>query len=503
MKATDNQILIIFGASGDLAQKKLIPALYSLYIANLLPNQFAVLGVGRKEFTDNDFRYKFAKAKEFSKVFKDTSFIEFLNLLHYVSIDTMTSADYTKLKDRIESIDKQINAGGNYIYYLSTPPLMYETISSNLALQKLNKQSKSNGFKRLIVEKPFGYDLKSAKELNNNLTKDFKENQIFRIDHYLGKETVQNIMVTRFSNSIFEPIWNRNFISHVQITSVEDIGTEGRGGYYDTSGALRDMVQNHLMQLTAMVTMEPPAISDPQAIRNEILKVFQSLRPFSEKDIIDNVIRGQYISSGETKSYREEPDVPKDSKTETFVALKFFIDNYRWKDVPFYIRTGKNLPRRVTEIVVQFKPTPHHIFATDYDLNNYANQLIIRIQPDEGVLMKIGMKTPGAGYEVQPVNLDFHYSDINTTELPTAYERLLLDCMKGDSTLYSSGEAVEETWKFISPILEAWKNDPKIKLHGYAAGTWGPEQASDMIKETGFSWRNPCKNLNNATYCEL
>ena len=358
----------------------------------------------------------------------------------------------------------------------------------------------------MIVEKPFGIDLESAQQLNINLLKYFDEDQIYRIDHYLGKESVQNMLVTRFANGIFEPLWNRNFIERVEITSAESIGVEDRGGYYEQSGALRDMLQNHLLQLVGFVTMEPPVVMKADAIRNEIVKVFQSLRPIAEKDVPEYVIRGQYISSTingqKVNGYRNESKVDPQSRTETFVAMKFFIDNWRWGGVPFYVRTGKRLPASVTEIVIHFRQVPHHLFTNGELPGPFNNHLVIRIQPDEGILLKFRMKTPGAGFQVQTVNMDFHYSDLADVRLPSAYERLLLDCMQGDATLYARGDAVEEAWRFVQPVLNSWKENPDIPVFGYPAGTWGPETADNLIADG--EWRFPCKNLSNdGTWCEL
>lgn len=324
----------------------------------------------------------------------------------------------------------------------------------------------------------------------------------------MGKETVQNLLVTRFSNGIFEPLWNRNYVSHVEITSAESIGVGNRGGYYEGSGALRDMVQNHLLLLAGLVGMEPPALINSNSIRNEIVKVLQSIRPIKEEEVENYVIRGQYIASTikgqRVKGYRDENGVNSESRTETYVAMKFFIDNMRWANVPFYIRTGKMLPTRVTEIVIHFKSTPHHLFAGNSTIAQQQNQLVIRIQPDEGLLLKFGMKVPGAGFNVQNVNMDFHYSDLADAYLPSAYERLLHDCMLGDSTLYSRGDSVEAAWKFVKPIQDAWKNNNQIKVHGYPAGTWGPDIADNLIEEPHLTWRYPCKNLaNDGNYCEL
>lgn len=503
MKQTDSLILVIFGASGDLTKRKLIPALYELHTQQLLPEKLAVLGVSRTELSDESFR---EKMKEFLSVRpQDQQDIDsFLEHLYYQPLSTANSADYPILKSRLETLGKDLDIPANYLYYLSTPPNMYQIIPQSLANVGLNNTS--DGFKRLIIEKPFGTDLKSAKELNKNLLNYFSEEQLYRIDHYLGKETVQNMLVTRFSNGIFEPIWNHNFIHHVEITSAEKLGVENRGSYYDHSGAMRDMVQNHLMQLVGMIAMEPPVVIEADAIRNEILKVFQSLRPLTEADVFKQVIRGQYMQShiaGKlVPGYREEPEVDPESRTETYVAMKFFIDNFRWAGVPFYIRTGKKLPARVTEVVIHFKNTPHHLFGNLVDTTSVNNQLVLRIQPDEGILLKIGMKVPGAGFRVQTVNMDFHYDDLSNVYLPSAYGRLLLDCMQGDATLYSRGDAVEKAWEYVQPILDAWQNNPNIPVYGYPAGTWGPEMVDQLI-ESG-TWRYPCKNLSHdGEYCEL
>ncbi|MDQ3194088.1 MAG: glucose-6-phosphate dehydrogenase, partial [Bacteroidota bacterium] len=344
--------------------------------------------------------------------------------------------------------------------------------------------------------------------LNELAGKYFSEKQIYRIDHYLGKESVQNILVTRFANGVFEPLWNRNYIDHIEITSIESIGIENRGGYYDKSGILRDMVQNHLMQIVGYVAMEPPSTFHSKSIRDESLKVFHSLRPMKEEDIEKMVMRGQYTESRirgeEVPGYREEKDVAPDSRTETYVAMKFFIDNWRWGGVPFYIRAGKRMPTRVTEVVIHFKPTPYHLFKSERDIAESYNKLVIRIQPDEGILIKFAMKVPGTEFKVQNVNMDFHYNDLLNIKLPSAYEKLLLDCMLGDSTLFIRADAVEACWRFIQPILDAWKTNPDIKVYGYPSGTWGPEYADDLIAGKGFTWRYPCKNLvNDGTYCEL
>lgn len=495
----ENCILVIFGASGDLTNRKLLPAIFALNTQNMLPEKFAVLGIGRTEITNHEFRekmkegiLKYSEQKDF-----DNSLIDpFLKNLHYISVDTKSLEDYKKIKDELLCLSKEYDIEANYIFYTAVPPNMYEIVSGNLHKVGLSEQSK--GYKRIIIEKPFGYDLESAQELNRKLHSSFEEDQIYRIDHYLGKETVQNLLVTRFANGIFEPLWNRNYINYIEITSAEDIGVENRGGYYETSGALRDMVQNHLLQITGLMAMEPPSSFDSNSIRNEVLKVFQSLRPISEDEVSKYVIRGQYTSSNinseSIPGYREEKGVDPNSRTETYAALKFYIDNWRWGGVPFYIRTGKRLPRRITEVVIHFKPTPHNLFAKE-GMYHSRNQFIIRIQPNEGILLKFGMKLPGTGYKVKNVDMDFHYKNLADVRVPAAYERLLLDCMMGDSTLYAHADAVETAWKFVAPIQNQWKENPAIKLYGYPAGSWGPDEACNLISESKCGWRYPCKNL--------
>ena len=502
MQKPKNHIIVIFGASGDLSRRKLIPALYKLYQQKLMPENFKILGLGRTDLSDEAFRLEMQSS--FSQLFNNKELnSSFSDSLFYSPISYDQFDSYKTLKDRIQSWQSDFQEKADVLFYLATPPKLYGTISEMLAISGLNESHY-----KIVIEKPFGTDLDSAKALNKQILGFFKEEQVYRIDHYLGKETVQNILVTRFSNIIFEPLWNRNYIHHIEITSSESLGVEKRGGYYDHSGALRDMLQNHLLQLVGLVAMEPPVMADSNSIRNETLKVFQSIRPLSRKDIKKNVIRGQYteshIKGKHLKAYRDEEGVPSDSKTETYAAIKFFIDNWRWNGVPFYIRTGKRLPTRVTEIVIHFRSTPHHIFCDNTGNPNSANLLIIRIQPDEGILLKFGLKIPGAGFTVQNVNMDFHYNDLADVKLPEAYERLLLDCMLNDSTLYSRGDAVENTWMFIDPILRAWKEDPDIPLYGYPSGTWGPSNADDLIEENDITWRYPCKNLSDdGLYCEL
>lgn len=508
MSSDNNHIYTIFGASGDLTKRKLMPSIYALFVQNMLPENFAIMGASRSSYSDGSFRNVMKEAlKEFKDIDNDELIDDFAGHLYYTPVSFDETATFEGLKHRLDSVAESHGVGGNRIFYLSTPPSLYTTIPQMLAKAGMNNQN--DGWKRLIIEKPFGFDLESALELKDVLLKDWDEEQLFRIDHYLGKETVQNLLVTRFSNGFFEPLWNRNFIDHVEITSAESLGVETRGGYYDKSGALRDMVQNHLLQLTALAAMEPPSSLEPDAIRNEILKVFQSFRPIKEEEVAKNTIRGQYVVSNvkhkAQKAYREEKGVDSGSNTETYAALKFYIDNWRWGGVPFYIRTGKKLPTRVTEVVIHFKPTPHFLFTGNKNnLSNSCNQLVIRIQPDEGILMKFGMKIPGSGFDVQNVNMDFHYSDLVHQRIPTAYERLIYDSMKGDKTLFARTEEVIQAWRFLQPVLNQWKTNENIPLHGYPSGTWGPEHADDLIAGENMTWRYPCKNLtDDGIYCEL
>jgi glucose-6-phosphate 1-dehydrogenase len=499
MDRAPDHILVIFGASGDLTRRKLIPALRELQKLDLLPEKFAVLGIGRSKYDDSSFREMVYNHLE------DPG--EIGSLLYYHSMDPEDGNAYGNLASGLTEMTSSRQMPSNYIFYLATPPKLYGIIPQHLCSAGLTGEG-DDRWRRVIIEKPFGTSYNSARGLNGSLLEYLDESQIYRIDHYLGKETVQNVLVTRFSNGIFEPLWNRNFVHHVEITSSESLGVGTRGGYYDQSGALRDMLQNHLLQLVGLVAMEPPTVINSDSIRNETLKVFQSIRPVSVQEVKDHVIRGQYTAShvrGEAMAgYREEDGVPVESRTETFVAMKLYIDNWRWGGIPFYIRTGKRLPTRVTEIVVHFNPSPHTLFSDRVMQMGLGNQLVIRIQPDEGILLKFGMKVQGAGFKVRDVNMDFHYKDLTDSYIPDAYQRLLLDCMQGDSTLYARGDAVEAAWQFVDPILQAWAEDPSIPLHGYPCGTWGPEIADQMIEEEAYTWRYPCKNLaDDGLYCEL
>ena len=509
MKKTDNQLVVIFGASGDLTARKLIPALFNLYVAKQLPKNFVVLGASRSNLTDDEFRNRVVNDSPYLKAkiedLKENYVKGFTDMLFYEDLGSDYTSNYSGLSNRIASLNESRGTDNNYIFYLSTPPSLYEPIAKSLAESKLNDQEL--GWKRLIVEKPFGYSLETAKTLNKGLQQYFKEPQIYRIDHYLGKETVQNLLVTRFSNSIFEPLWNRNYIHHVEITNAESVGVEKRGGYYDKSGALRDMFQNHLMQIVSLVVMEPPIGDEPEEIRNEKVKALKSLRVMrDEETLFNNTIRAQYVSSeinGETvKGYREEEGVDPNSTTETYAAVKFYVDNWRWHGVPFYVRTAKRMPTKVTEVIIHFK-TPHHQIFKDSGVSSKDNKLIIRIQPDEGILVKFGVKVPGQGFKVERANLDFYYSSLAETYVMEAYERLLLDAMQGDATLYARADEVEAAWEFVDPILEYWKKGKDVRMYGYAAGFWGPENADELIEDLGY-WRNPGENLaDDPGYCVI
>lgn len=492
----EDQILVIFGSNGDLAKRKLLPAIFSLFLDQLLPYNFAVIGAGSQEKDEVAYRNDVLESlKTFSpKKLKDNpgKVDEFLQKVYYKKVNNQVVEDFELLSKYVQDLSERLSIKQNIVYYFSIPPFLYEVVAANLEKYGMNLQT--NGWKRIIVEKPFGYSYDTAVDLDNKLHSGFQEEQIYRIDHYLGKETVQNIMVTRFSNGFFEPIWNRKYVDRVEITASERIGVGSRGGYYDTSGAMRDMIQNHLLQVLAVVAMEPPSVFDSDSIRNETVKVLHALRPIKGKDVAENVIRGQYISGqiGEEVQvgYRQEKGVAPNSKTETFVAMKVHLDNWRWGEVPFYIRTGKQLPARVTEVVIHLKPAPHQLFK-QLCLTEPNNMIILRIHPDAGVAIDFGMKIPGAGFKVQNVNMAFHYSDLAEKKISEAYERLLLDCMIGDSTLYARADAVKASWKFVDPILLAWKMNPDIPMYFYESGTWGPNESNNLFKDPFMKWRQP------------
>ncbi len=493
--------MIIFGASGDLTKRKLMPALYSLYKEKRLEGEFIILGTGRTKYSDEDYRsYIFEELKEFVKEGDQLSdlFASFVSHLYYLPMDPAKEDGYPVLHHRLQELTGE-KQPSNLLFYLATPPSLYGVVPQHLKQVGLNGEGA-----RIIVEKPFGYDLQSAQELNCIYSSVFEEHQIYRIDHFLGKETVQNVLAFRFANGIFEPLWDRNFIDYVEITAVENLGIEQRGGYYETAGALRDMVQNHLIQLVALTAMEPPARFNADSFRNEIVKVYESLTPLVEEDLNEHIIRGQYTASGNKKGYREEKGVAPDSRTETYIAMKLGISNWRWSGVPFYIRTGKQMPTKVSEIVVHFREAPFQMFNCSAKNCPKANKLILRLQPNEGIVLKIGLKVPGAGFEVKQVTMDFSYDQLGGVPGGDAYARLIDDCIQGDPTLFTRSDAVEASWRFFDPILRYWKEHPEAPLYGYPAGTWGPKESEEMMREHGAEWTNPCKNLTNTDqYCEL
>ena len=486
-------VVMIFGATGDLTKRKLLPALYRLTQQRLVPGEFAILGTSRQPLSDDEFRELMKQAiAEFGsdEALDESTWESFAKRLFYLVGDFSDPSLYQSLKTRLAELDEKFDTRGNRIFYLATAPEFFGLVARQLGEAKLAKPAKG-AWSRIIVEKPFGHDLESARTLNKELAKVFDEKQVYRIDHYLGKETVQNLLAFRFANSIFEPLWNRQYIDHVQITNAEPIGVEGRGAYYEKAGALRDMIQNHVFQVTSLIAMEPPASLSANAVRDEKAKAMQSVREFSMEDVAKFVVRGQYgpgkVLGDTVPGYREEPGVEPNSNTETFAALKLYLDNWRWAGVPFYIRSGKRLPKRVTEIAIEFKEVPHRLF-TDSDAPLRSNVLIIRIQPNEGITLRFGAKLPGQAMRIRTVNMDFRYGSSFGVKPPEAYERLLLDCMFGDSTLYARRDMVERGWEIVAPIIENWKQ-PATDFPNYEAGSWGPEAAFQLIKRDGKHWR--------------
>ncbi len=503
MKKPENSIFVIFGGTGDLTKRKIIPALYRNYQQGLLPDNFAIVGLGRTKFDQQSYRKSFR-----SWLGNAENVDEFISHIHFKNLDVGSRRDFVDLKSFLDTLNEQVSANNNYLFYLAVGPNFFEPIIENLGRVNLCSKGSKSGWQRLVVEKPFGTDLISAKKLNNKVLEYFNEGDVYRIDHYLGKETVQNILAFRFANGIFEPLWNRNYIDHIEITGAENNGVGNRGGYYDQSGHMRDMVQNHLLQILATVAMEPPNNFESKSVRDEKVKIFEALAPIDTKNIEKSVIRAQYkaaeIDGKKIKGYRQEDKVSANSTTETFVAMKVMVDNWRWSGVPFYIRTGKRLPAQVNEVVIHFKKTPHHLFTTMSRDSIRHNKLILRIQPDEGIVMNFGMKQPGEGFHIKNVSMDFHYSDLTSESLPDAYERLLLDVLNGDPTLYARNDAVEACWRYISPVLEEWENNDKIRLYQYPAGTWGPKEADQLFENDENTWHNPCPNLTNkGNNCEL
>jgi glucose-6-phosphate 1-dehydrogenase len=485
--------VVIFGATGDLTHRKLVPALYNIAASGELPPAVTVVGFARREKGDEEFRKELEEAarKHSRQTVRDDLWKGFAQSIFYHRGEFHDLAAYKSLAERLDKFDQERGTRGNRLFYLAVSPDQFESILKNLKAVGLNK-ARSESWARVVVEKPFGRDLATARELNRIVSNAFSEEQTYRIDHFLGKETAQNILVLRFANAIFEPIWNSRYIDHIQITAAETLGVEGRAGYYETSGALRDMVQNHLLQLLCLVAMEPPTDLGADSIRDEKVKVLRSLRHFTPEEVATDVVRAQYsagaIDGKPVPGYREEPKVDPNSKTETYVALRMRIDNWRWFEVPFYVRVGKRLPKSGTEISVHFKKAPLVLFNKESRLLD-QNALVIRIQPDEGVALRMQAKIPGNNLQIEPVKMDFHYGTSFGKASPEAYERLLLDAMSGDPTLFARRDEVEKAWSFIDPIEDAWasKNPPELAF--YEAGSWGPAAAEELLARDGRAWR--------------
>ena len=473
----DPCVVVIFGASGDLTARKLAPALHNLEVDGLIPKNTAILGTSRTEHFDDEFGDLLDDGIANYSRMKPASWERHV---YYVPGDVADEGLYKTLGEKLEAIDEELGTGGNRVWYLATLPSLFATIAENLGKAGLTS---TGGWQRLVVEKPFGHDLESARELNTILNHHFSEDQLFRIDHYLGKETVQNLLVFRFANAIFEPIWNRRYVDHVQITVAEDLGVEERGAFYDQTGALRDVGQNHLLQLLALTAMEPPVAWDADAIRNEKVQALQAVRRWSPNECASCVARGQY------EGYRNEPKVDSHSSTETFVAMKLMVDDWRWAGVPWYLRTGKKMGSKATEIAIQFNRVPHLLFAKTAVEELEPNVLTIRIQPDEGIDLSFGTKVPGPEVNVSTVDMEFDYEADFGSGSPEAYERLLLDCMLGEATLFARSDEIEQAWEIVDPILEHWSSGGRPGM--YPQGLWGPPASDELIRKDGRRWREP------------
>jgi glucose-6-phosphate 1-dehydrogenase len=490
--------VVIFGASGDLTKRKLVPALYRLVQQRLLPAEFAIVGQARTPMTDDEFREKMRAAiAEFSeaKIVDDEVWHSFAQGLHYLASDIGKPDDYQNLSALLDRIDHERGTAGNRLFYLSVAPRLYAEAVQQLGRAGLTKP-KAGSWVRVIIEKPFGTDLESARLLNNQIHEHLHESQIYRIDHYLGKETVQNLLAFRFANGIFEPLWNRQYIDHVQITNAESVGVEGRGGYYEGAGVVRDMIQNHVFQVLSLVAMEAPAHLGSEAVRDEKIKAMTAARPFTPERVQADCVRGQYgpgsIGGKPVPGYRHEEGVASDSTTETYAMLTMYFDNWRWAGVPFYIRSGKRLSKRVTEIAIQFQAVPHQLFGHEVMEQVTPNQLIIRIQPDEGITLRFAAKVQGQITRIRDVNMDFRYGTSFGVQLAEAYERLLLDCILGDSTLYARKDMTERGWEIVMPILEHWAaTKGEVSFPNYEAGTWGPQAGDESMAQHGRRWRRP------------
>jgi glucose-6-phosphate 1-dehydrogenase len=493
-KQGDPCVMVIFGAAGDLTGRKLIPALYNLARAGLLPKEFAVVGVARSQKSNEDFRKSVLDdVKEFcTDCVEDDTWKWFEQRFYYFAGDFTDDKMYPGLKDFLAKIDRDHSTHGNFFYYMATAPSFFGPIVEKLSANQLMEQAEH--WRRVIIEKPFGHDLESAKTLNQQLLKVADEKQIYRIDHYLGKETVQNILALRLANGIFEPIWNRRYIDHVQISVGETVGVEQRGGYFDHAGSLRDMVPNHIMQLISLTAMEPPISFEANAVRDEQAKILHAIQPMDAEDVLSRSVRGQYgdgiVDGKRAPAYRSETDVPPDSRTETYVAMKLLIDNWRWADVPFYLRTGKRMASRSTNIVIQFRRAPFVLFRDTPVDHLMPNQLVLHIQPEEGISLQFAAKVPGPVMRLGTVDMNFEYQEYFGKQPSTGYERLLHDCMIGDQTLFQRADMVEAGWSVVNPILDIWKALPPRNFPNYASGSWGPKEADELMERDGRSWRN-------------
>lgn len=489
-------IFVIFGASGDLTKRKLLPSLYNLACHGLLPEKFAVVAVARRPWDDEEFRelmtqdiHQFA-----TQQVDDSLWAGFREKMYYCQGDFDQPETYDKLGKMLEDLSEKHDTGKNVLFYLSTPPEYFNSIIQNLGRSQIAHQEEAGPWKRVIIEKPFGHDLESAEKLNHDIRQVLNEKQIYRIDHYLGKETVQNLLVFRFGNGIFEPIWNRRYIDHIQITTAESIGVEGRGAFYEQAGAMKDVMQNHLLMLLALVAMDPPSSLKADAIRNEKVKVLESIHGMTPEEVIANAVRGQYgagtVDGKPVVAYRNEPKVDPKSNVDTFCALKLFVDNWRWAGVPFYLRTGKSLSRRKTEVVIQFRRAPMHFFGEAAKGTVGPNRLIINIQPDEGIIMQMRAKTPGPLIRTQSVNLEFNYADLGETGGSTGYETLIYDCMNGDLSLFHRSDMIEAAWQVVDPIIDVWASLHPRDFPNYAAGSWGPAASDQLLERDGRHWHN-------------
>ena len=486
--------IVIFGATGDLTHRKLVPALYNLAADGELPPGVVIVGFARRDKSDDEFRRDLEEStrKISRQPVRDEIWNTFAQSIFYHQSEFGDESGYTRLAKRLDEIDKSHGTRGNRLFYLSTPPEVYPDIVEHLGRAGLARPATPGSWVRIIIEKPFGRDLASAKELNKIVLNVFDEKQVYRIDHYLGKDTVQNLLVLRFGNGIFEPLWNRNYVDHVQITASETLGVERRGGFYETAGALRDMIQSHVLQLTSLTAVEAPASFDATAVRNEKLKVLQSIRPFNLEMVAQSTVRGQYApgrADGQTVTgYRAEPGVNPSSRTETFVALRLLIDNWRWAGVPFYLRTGKRMAKRTTEIMIQFRKAPHIVFR---EREVQPNRLVLNIQPDEGICVSFGAKRPGTEMSIGTVAMNFSYREGFGDSSRSAYATLLNDCLRGDATLFDRGDSVEAAWSLVDPILDVWSAAKSVAVPEYASGTWGPKESEQLLERDGRQWYNP------------